>query len=224
MTLTVGKKSTIITKGLLIPKSAPFFTISSLGYFNCSATFGFIGSPEEPIPAFAVYPLICIGFHSPSESAKLRRDFEQFVRKREFPVRQIKTIAKQRTQLESRNRDYLLQTSKSRKDLKQRYTTSVQVLEKKSRQLAVLEEKLESIAQQHEGKTVRRLESVEDTIQRIDAAINELVDQVESLMSLVDEKADGRHMTRREELALLESLRKQVRDSRQQLEAFKETQ
>ena len=206
-----------------IPESASSVTVSVLGYFNCSATFGFIDDPTEGFPSLTAYPLLCVGFMRKSESPKLRRDFEQFVRNREFPVRQMKGIYRQRTQLESRNRDYLLQTAKARKDLKQRYTSAKQTLEKKNRQLAVICEQLDGLEKTDSApRGPRRLDKIEETIASIDGQINELVDMTERLSDMVDEKANGKQMTRREELALLTTLKKQVTDSRQQLEALKE--
>lgn len=224
--ITVGKETFFAgDEAPAIPESAPSVSVSVLGYFNCSATFGFVEDPTDSLPTYTTYPLLFVGFSRKSESPKMRRDFEQFIRNRDFPVRQVKGIYRQRTQLESRNREYLLQMAKARKDLKQRYTNAKQTLEKKNRQLVVICEQLESLQQNDNTvKGPRRIDKIEETIANIDGQINELVDMTERLSQMVDEKANGRQMTRREELALLGTLKKQVIDSRQQLEALKEQQ
>jgi hypothetical protein len=216
---TIDGVSQYVVWPISFSPEASSITVSICEYVNCSATFTY----GSELPSDATYPLVCLGFPAPKESSRLRRDFEQFVREREFPYLDLRAISNRRTELERRNRDYLLKKAKKRQTVVQRYDSASQLLQKRNRQLRILQEQIGNLAPARPATPASaRLQNIERTIDKIESQINQLMNYAEALSKEADEVAGGRPMTRREELALLQALKKQVGENRQQLEALNE--
>jgi hypothetical protein len=216
-TFTAGKETGPAGVSLKLPKGCSSVTLHINGFVQCSATFSYVAE----LPRGLTLPLLCVGFAAPPDSERLHDDFETFLADRAFPFLDVRAVARQRVKAESRNRDFLLHAAKTRQELVQRYTHADQALQRRSRQLQVLAEEAELLlgARQPPGPAAK-LAAVEKTIERIDEAVNELAEYTQRLADAAAAKADGRHMTRKEETALLEALKNQVRDARRQLEAL----
>jgi hypothetical protein len=178
-------------------------SIRALGFVQCCATFSYVAE----LPRNATVPLLCVGFAAPPDADRLRGEFGA------FPFLDLRAAARQRLRIESRNRDDLLQTAKARQDLTQRYAKADQALQ-------LLAEEAEQLLGARTQPHPAKLAAVEKTMERIDAAINDLAAYADRLASAAAATADGRHMTRKEEVALLDALKNQVRDARRQLEAL----
>jgi hypothetical protein len=214
---TIGGETLQIEDPFVLPEGCQSITLSISAPFQCTASFSVV--PQ--LPADAACPIMTIGFPEPRDARRLEGEFQDFVAGRVFPALDVRAVSRQRVRLESRNRDYLLQTARARQALAQRYGAADQALAARAEQIAVLAREVELLTRPRPAAAVRA-PPVERTIERIDRAINEVAAATEKLKALAEGKADGRKMTRREELALLETLKNQVRETRQQLDALKE--
>jgi predicted nucleic acid-binding Zn-ribbon protein len=193
--------------------------LSITGFFQCTALFAIV--PQ--VPRDINCPVLLVGFPSPRQAERLEREFEEFCGKRDFPCLDLKAIARQRVRLESRNRDYLIQTTRMRQALEDRYARADELLQKREQQMEMLTKEAEAIIRAREApQPPHRTPLVERTIDRIDRAINEITAYVGRLAETANGKSEGRPMTRKEELALLERLKNEVRETRQQLDALNE--
>lgn len=205
---------------VLLSKSLPEVSFQTIGAITSEVHFKYISTGSR-LPKNIEYPIVCIGFPEPPEDPKLVEDFGNFIYNRDFPLTTYTDLVKKRGKLERRNRDFLLQTSKTRTNLIQRYKDSSVALQKKQKTLEILNEKISSATNANRLK-VPNLDNISDTIEQIDTAITALVETTDKLSDELDTKAKGVQMTRREELELLQTLQQQVRDSKSQLEILKE--
>jgi hypothetical protein len=214
---TVGRETFQIDGPLELPNPCTSVKLTIAGFFQCSVLFSVVSQ----LPKDVSFPLVLVGFSAPRDSQRLQLEFEDYLVNREFPCLDVKAISRQRVRLESRNRDFLLQTSKTRQELMQRHSRADQSLQRRAEQIEVLAREVEGILKIKVTPTVRVM-AVERTIERIDRAINDVAGYAGKLEVAVNGKAEGRPMTRKEELTLLEQLKNQVRETRQQLDALNE--
>jgi hypothetical protein len=214
-TFTVGKETNPADSPIKLPKTCTSVTIRVSGFLQCSATFSYVSE----LPRNMTCPLLCVGFAAPPDAERLTREFEGHLPERELPFLDLTAIARQRVRIEGRNRDYLLQTGKTRQELSQRYAKADQTLRRRRSQLEILEKDVEQLLGAKPPPPAK-LVAVERTIERLGAEINELAAHAEKLAKAADAKTEGRGMTRKEEAALLDALKNQVRDARRQLDAL----
>ncbi|OHS92960.1 hypothetical protein TRFO_12144 [Tritrichomonas foetus] len=219
--MTQGEETTVVTTNkVIVPKSIPAVSFDVIGAITASVRFRYIQSPNN-LPSDIQYPIVCIGFPAPPEDPQLVQDFANYLQERIFPLTSYDSLVKKRTKMERRNRDYLIQTSKTRHSMIQRYNDASATYKKRQRQFEALTEKVNTVTNTNRLKTPN-MEDIASTIERIDAAINVLVETTDKLSDELDHKSKGKQMTRHEELELLQTLKQQVRDSRAQLEVLKE--
>jgi hypothetical protein len=219
VTCTAGRETFLLDGPLQIPTGCQTLRLSIGGFLQCTALFAVVAQ----LPRDATCPLVLVGFPAPRDAQRLKREFEDFVAGRDFPCLDLKAFSRQRVRLEGRNREFLLHTAKTRHDLAQRYARADQALQRRAEQNEILTREVEALVR---AKAMpppsARIPAVERTIDRIDRAINEATAYVARLAAAAEGKAGGRHMSRKEELALLEVLKNQVRETRQQLDALNE--
>lgn len=203
-----------------LPKSLPYVSFQIIGAITSYVRFEYFTSGNR-LPKNLTYPIVCIGFPEPPIDQSLVEEFGNFINNRTFPLTVYTPLVKKRGKLERRNRDFLIQTSKTRANLIQRYNDSSSQLQKKQKQLEILHEKIAQATNTNRLKAPN-LDNITDTIEQIDTAISALVETTERLSVELDNKAKGVQMTRHEELELLQVLQQQVRDSKSQLEILKE--
>ena len=214
-----GQTSSVTTYRVNVPKSVPSVTIELIGAITGLVHFQFVTFPGDELPEEITYPLVCIGFPKPQEKPELVDDFEEFTRNRIFPLLEYDDIVKRRTKAERRNREFLIQTNKTRTSMVQRYNEASATYKKRQRQLEMLHEKITAATNSSKIKQPN-YEDIAETIERIDNEINILVETTDGLSEELDLKSKGKQMSRREELELLHTLQQQVRDSRSQLEVL----
>lgn len=202
-----------------LPKARRFIQMNFLGFLNSSITF-YRYKDQESIPNDLSYPIFYVGFPAPPINAKLMNDFKKFTMNRQFPIFDYKSLVRKRTAMERRNRDYLLQVTKTRQGLNERSNNAIEVIKKRERQFSVLEEKVQAISAR-KPRLPPQISNVESILVTIESNIDDLSTQVDELTTLFDQKAEGEQMSRHEELALLESLRSQITGYKQDIEEMK---
>jgi hypothetical protein len=219
VTCTAGRETFILDGPMQIPTGCQALRLSVAGFLQCTALFAVVAQ----LPRDVTCPLVLVGFPLPRDSQRLRREFEDFVAGRDFPSLDLKAVARQRVRLEGRNREYLLHTSKARQNLVQRYTRADQALQRRAEQIETLTREVDALVRARSmPPPSARISGVERTIDRIDRAINEVTAYATKLAATAEGRAEGRQMSHKEELALLETLKNQVRETRQQLDALNE--
>lgn len=203
-----------------LPKSLPEVTFQLIGAIQSDVHIKYISAGNR-LPKKIEYPIVCVGFPEPEEDPNLAEDFGNFVNERDFPLTTYTKLVVKRGKLERRNREFLLQTSKTRSNLIQRYKESAASLQKKQNILDSLDKKI-SEATSTNRLRAPNLDNISEKILQIDTAISALVETTDNLSAELDSKAKGVQMTRREELELLQTLQQQLRDSKSQLEVLKE--
>ena len=213
--ISYGGNSYLLRDELEIPQDQNLVTIFLKGFIECSATFHITNDLHS-----IQYPIFCIGFSPPTQSQKLTNEFYEFIRNREFPVLSSEKVIQKRLKMERRNRNFLLNASKSKEEMISRHNKAESLLFSKRKELLELEKKIEKLISKSSKKPGN--EKIESDIAQIKQMLDAAENKTKELNERLEEKVHGKVFSNEEELQLMHDLKIRVQAARRKLEELKE--
>jgi len=194
-----------------------------LGYLNCQMSLFFIDTPND-IPNNLDYPLVCIGFRSPDVEQDKVEHFARLTIEREFPITTLSQIVNKRVSDETRNQKELLHFRKMQKKYSSILEESSNNISKRKKQFEVLNDRVRDAKQTCISSKELKYPIIESMLERLENIVKDLSLHVEESTKELSKKKKPSYYNRKDELSILETLRKEVETDRECVDKFKENE